>query len=135
RRLHPAGELVGEESLRRGHAVLVLEAVEQDVELEHPDGADDGRRTTGRVAVEDLGGAFLGELLKARIELFAAQRVGDADAGEVFRGEPRDPAELEPAVRREGVSVPKVSPSVAHDNATRPGFLEPGPSSVVQPWA
>jgi plastocyanin len=69
-----------------------------------PHRADDRRGAGDRLGVEDLRRPLLGELLQPGVELLAAQRVRDADAGEVLRREAGDPAELQVAVGGEGVA-------------------------------
>jgi hypothetical protein len=81
-----------------GHAVLVLQPVQQHVELQHAHRADDRRGPDGALGVEDLHRALLGELPQPGVELLALERVADADAREVLRAEARDAAELEVAV-------------------------------------
>src|SRR6185437_16411458 len=83
---------------RRG-AVLVLEPVEHDVELKHAYGADDRRRARrfSPRGEEHLRSAFFGELPEPGVELLPLHRIGEHDAREMLRREPRDARELEVA--------------------------------------
>src|SRR4051794_11550322 len=65
-----------------GGAVLVLEAMQHDVELEQADGADDRCRAqrVGAGGVEHLRGALLRELTESSIELLSLERIRGDDA-------------------------------------------------------
>ena len=82
-------------------AVLVLEAMQHDVELQHADRADDRRRARrlGARRVEHLRRALFRELAQPGVELLSLHRIGEDDAREVLRREARDAAELEIARR------------------------------------
>src|SRR4029078_4513546 len=107
-------------------AVLVLEAVQHDVELQHTHGADD-RGRTGRLGarrIEDLRRAFLGELAEAGVELLPLHRFREDDAREMFGGEARDAAELD--IRAVGQRVADAQAAAIHhaDHVARPRFLD-----------
>src|SRR6187200_2053828 len=80
-----------------GCTVLVLEAVEHDVELEQTDRADDRRRAqrVGPRGVKHLRGTLFRELAQAGVELFPLERIRGDDAREVLRRETWDAGELE----------------------------------------
>ena len=74
-------------------AVLVLEPVGDDLELQLADGAEQQHRPGDRA--KHLDRAFLAELRQAGAKLLRAQRVGDLDGAEHLRREEREPGELQ----------------------------------------
>src|SRR5690606_7898525 len=95
-------------------------AVQQHVELQATDHADDRRRACGgrRTRVEQLRGAFARELTESGIELFAAQRISDFDAREMFWGEAWQSTEVERASFSDRVAhVQEATVDDAHDVA------------------
>ena len=76
--------------------------------------------------LEELGGAFLGELLEALLELLAAERIVQVDPGEMLGGEIRDAHELEVLGLREGVADAVEARVVDADDVAGKGFVHHG---------
>src|SRR5690606_35307747 len=108
----------------RDDAVLVLQPVEQDIELELTDRADDRRDAGCRVLVEHLHRALFRELAKPRVQVLAAHRVRYGDACEVLGAEARDAAERDVAGGRERVADAQVAAVVDTDDVAGPRLLD-----------
>ena len=107
-------------------AVLVLEAMQHDVELQHADGADDRRRSRrlGAGREEHLRRALFGELAQTGVELLPLHRIGQDDAREMLRREARNAAELQVGLGRQRVADAKRAAVHDADDVARPRFLD-----------
>ena len=89
--------------LERGiHAVFVLQPVGHHVELQHAHRAED--QVVAHQRAEELGGAFLGQLRQALLQLLELERVTQTRAAEQFRREVGNAGERQRLAFGEGVA-------------------------------
>ena len=86
----------------RVDAVFVLQPIGDHVELQHADRAQD--QVVAHQRAEELGGAFLGQLRQALLQLLELERVAQARAAEQFRREVGDAGEAQLLALGEGVA-------------------------------
>src|ERR1039457_2404116 len=106
-RLYPAYEAPGSLLQPRFRAILALQPVLHDLELEGSDGRKKGRPWRSRPGRERLDDALLQELLKARPEFLGVGRIGVRYVGEDLRRESRNLVEKDRAVLRQRVADPE----------------------------
>ena len=109
----PAGAVEGEGLQAHGDAVLPLQAVGEDLELEAPHGTHDGDGAGDGVGVEEKDGPLLRQVVESLVELLAAHGVAaHAHGGEVLRREAGDAGVLHPRLGAQGVAHPQAPPVV-----------------------
>ena len=108
RRRDPAADLEAARLERDRQAVFGVEPLDQHVELQRADDADDRRRAV--VRQEHLHDAFLGHLLQRLAQLLGLHRVGELDAAQDFRREARHAAKDDRPRPRSSVSPMRSRP-------------------------
>jgi len=117
--------LVGESLQQDLHIVFTFQPEFQDIELQHADDPADDLLHTGVVLLEDLDGAFLGDLGDTLDKLVPLHGVHLADTREVLRRECRDPLITESLFRHAEGVADRIEAGVKHtDDVSGIGLLQ-----------
>ena len=103
-------------------AVLVLQPVHHDVELQRADRSQQQRTTA--VPLEDLDRALLAQLLQSQLQLLRAHRIGELDALEHLGREERQSGELQVLALGERIAELQRAPVRDADDVARPRHVE-----------
>ena len=123
----PAGLCEGQAIELRVDAVLGLEAVLHDFELQPTDSAEDRIDEELVALAVELDSTFVGELLEALFELLAAERIFQTYAHEMLGRKARDAFKGEGLAVDEGVADAQVAAVPDADDVAGVGLFDRGP--------
>ena len=120
--MHPARGDHADRLEARIHAVLVFQAIGDDLELQRADRAED--QVVAHQRAEELGRAFLGQLRDTFLQLLQLERIAQARAAEQFGREIRDAGVRQLFADGEGVADRDRAVVVQADHVARIGRID-----------